>query len=154
MAMRQLRRSRESNMAATEPGLRISIFMLALVSLLPAGVVGGGGEGPVLVLEPPARTFLTNSTGVTLQCAALGTPTPTITWVGAAGEPVQSQPGVSAALITSITTLSPHLHSYNYIPSRISSFGLAFRGMLHPTALGRISGSSASVAGSRFSEVL
>ncbi|XP_042871970.1 Down syndrome cell adhesion molecule-like protein Dscam2 [Penaeus japonicus] len=107
MVMKQLRRPRKSIMAAFPRGLRLSTFMLALVMLIPAGVVGGGGEGPVLVLEPPPRTFLTNSTGVTLQCAALGTPTPTITWVGAAGEPVQSQPGVREVLPNGSLWLGP-----------------------------------------------
>nr|XP_053631881.1 cell adhesion molecule Dscam2-like [Cherax quadricarinatus] len=60
--------------------------------------VRGRSSGPLLVLEPPSRTYLTNSTGVKLRCAALGSPTPTITWTGASGEAVQSQPGLREVL--------------------------------------------------------
>ncbi|XP_042207955.1 Down syndrome cell adhesion molecule-like protein Dscam2, partial [Homarus americanus] len=89
-------------MAASRMGLLLlpSLgHLLPLLVLLSVGVHGrGSGSGPVLVLEPPARTYLTNSTGVTLRCAALGTPTPTITWIGASGEPVQTQTGLREVL--------------------------------------------------------
>ncbi|XP_071538976.1 cell adhesion molecule Dscam2-like isoform X2 [Panulirus ornatus] len=90
----------------------VAVRMIASVRLLGLLVLGveealGGGSGPVLVLEPPARTYLTNSTGVTLRCAALGTPTPSITWVAASGEPVQSQPGLREVLPNGSLWLAP-----------------------------------------------
>nr|XP_045620714.1 Down syndrome cell adhesion molecule-like protein Dscam2 [Procambarus clarkii] len=81
--------------------------LLLLLLLWSVGVRGRGGGGPVLVLEPPARAYLTNSTGVKLRCAALGTPTPTITWVTASGERVQTQPGLREVLPNGSLLVAP-----------------------------------------------
>ncbi|XP_069942953.1 cell adhesion molecule Dscam1-like [Cherax quadricarinatus] len=82
---------------------RLLLFLLVLWS---AGV-RGRGSGPVLVLEPPSRTYLTNSTGVKLRCAALGAPTPTISWISSSGELVQTQPGLREVLPNGSLWIAP-----------------------------------------------
>ncbi|CAB3379218.1 Hypothetical predicted protein [Cloeon dipterum] len=59
----------------------------AMITLTTRGVSGNvlEGQGPVIVLEPPARLEFTNSTGTRLDCSAQGSPAVSVTWTASVG---------------------------------------------------------------------
>lgn len=48
-------------------------------------VLSEATRGPMLTKEPPDEVYFSNTTGVTIECQAQGSPTPTITWMRADG---------------------------------------------------------------------
>lgn len=52
------------------------------------------GQGPVFVLEPPARVDIANSSGGRLECLARGSPHPTITWTQEDGSALPTVSGL------------------------------------------------------------
>lgn len=52
------------------------------------------GQGPVFVLEPPARVDIANSSGGRLECLARGSPHPTIHWTQEDGSALPTVSGL------------------------------------------------------------
>jgi hypothetical protein len=69
------------------------------------------GQGPLIVLEPPARVEFTNSSGARLDCAAQGSPPASVTWTAASGMSsgmgMQTPPGP----VPSVPGLRHQLHN-------------------------------------------
>ncbi|KAF4532570.1 hypothetical protein B566_EDAN008494, partial [Ephemera danica] len=69
------------------------------------------GQGPLIVLEPPARVEFTNSSGARLDCTAQGSPSVSVTWTAAVdmsgGLGSQSLPGP----VPSVPGLRHQLHN-------------------------------------------
>jgi len=50
--------------------------------------------GPVFIQEPANRIDFSNTTGATVECGAMGSPTPEIIWIFPNGTPVSEVPGL------------------------------------------------------------
>lgn len=42
---------------------------------------GNGDRGPKFVIEPPHKVIFSNSTGTVINCNAIGSPSPKVTWI-------------------------------------------------------------------------
>ena len=51
-------------------------------------------SGPVFIHEPVNRVDFSNTTGATVECSAMGTPTPEIVWIRSNGTAVTDVPGL------------------------------------------------------------
>jgi len=43
------------------------------------------GQGPIIIMEPPAKVEFTNSSGARLDCTAQGSPAASVTWSASVG---------------------------------------------------------------------
>ncbi|XP_037801943.1 Down syndrome cell adhesion molecule-like protein Dscam2 [Penaeus monodon] len=93
--------------------------------------VGRSTQGPVFSQEPPRIVHFTNSTGVTVNCVADGTPTPAVTWTMQDGRPVEEVMGLREVLTNGSLVFPPfpanqydtQLHANTYICRATSAGG-------------------------------
>ncbi|XP_037792633.1 Down syndrome cell adhesion molecule-like protein Dscam2 [Penaeus monodon] len=108
--------------------------VLGLVLVFPVEEVCGVGratQGPVFSQEPPRQVHFTNSTGVTVNCVADGTPMPTVTWTTQDGRPVEEVMGLREVLSNGSLVFPPfpaqrydtQLHATTYICRATSAGG-------------------------------
>nr|XP_027229952.1 Down syndrome cell adhesion molecule-like protein Dscam2 [Penaeus vannamei] len=108
--------------------------VLGLVLVFPVEEVRGVGratQGPVFSQEPPRQVHFTNSTGVTVNCVADGTPMPTVTWTTQDGRPVEEVMGLREVLTNGSLVFPPfpaqrydtQLHASTYICRATSAGG-------------------------------
>ncbi|XP_069972795.1 cell adhesion molecule Dscam1 isoform X4 [Penaeus vannamei] len=116
------------------PGIYFGLLLLAaLLSCQVAQVCGVGRstQGPVFSQEPPRLVHFTNSTGVTVNCVADGTPTPAVTWTMQDGRPVEEVMGLREVLTNGSLVFPPfpanqydtQLHANTYICRATSAGG-------------------------------
>ncbi|KAE8740544.1 hypothetical protein FOCC_FOCC013948 [Frankliniella occidentalis] len=68
--------------------------------------------GPSFQLEPPARVDFANDTGAMVDCVAVGSPPPAVSWLSE-GKPVADVPGALSVL---------HNGSLHFLPFRASGY--------------------------------
>lgn len=64
-------------------------------------------RGPSFLLEPPSRVEFSNSSGGRVECAASGSPSPNLDWLGVDGTPVTDVTGVRRVLNNGTLLLLP-----------------------------------------------
>ncbi|XP_054281241.1 cell adhesion molecule Dscam2-like [Macrosteles quadrilineatus] len=76
------------------------IYLLPRIYLILSLFYSGGtsglmdGQGPIFLVEPPSRVDFLNSTGGRLECAARGSPQPSIHWTLGDGSPLPTVSGL------------------------------------------------------------